>query len=185
MSNRNYWDRMGGGRVSRRRFVAGAGTAGLGLAGAALIGCGGGDDNGTTASSTTAPSAAGTTASGGGGGATASTNPVEAYPKADQLEKLSLQELRDAFKPANLAQLPGQLAAKANSNPTFGGRFTISGDAPSVDWNIFSATANALAVQIQFNSLLQFDWNGDFARTSRRLPCRTCPRATSTSTTSR
>ncbi|MEX2230346.1 MAG: ABC transporter substrate-binding protein [Dehalococcoidia bacterium] len=159
MSNGNYWLRTGGARVTRRRFVAGASTAGLGLAGAALIGCGGDEEAAAPAAGTTAPSAAGTAA---GGGAAVSANPAEAYPKPDELEKLSLQELRDAFRPDNLAQLPGQLAAKANSNPTFGGTFTISGDRPAVDWNIFSATANALAVQIQFNSLLQFDWNGDF-----------------------
>ncbi|MDA0365223.1 MAG: ABC transporter substrate-binding protein [Chloroflexi bacterium] len=173
MSNGNYWMR-GSGAVSRRRFVAGASTVGLGLAGAALIGCGGGDED--TSSGTSGAPASGTTAS-GGGGATAPANPVEAYPKADQLEKLSIEELRDAFRPSNLAQLPGQLAAKANSNPTFGGSYQISGDRPSVDWNIFSAKANALAVQIQFNSLLQFDWNGDFGPNESTTPVPNLPQS--------
>ncbi|MDA1003997.1 MAG: ABC transporter substrate-binding protein, partial [Chloroflexi bacterium] len=171
MSNGNYWMR-GSGAVSRRRFVAGASTVGLGLAGAALIGCGGGDED--TSSGTSGAPASGTTAS-GGGGATASANPVEAYPKADQLEKLSLQELRDAFRPSNLAKLPGQLSAKANSNPTFGGTYTVSGNAPTVDWNIFGATANALAVEIMHQSLLQFDWNGDFGPHESTTPVPNLP----------
>lgn len=156
--SRNYWQRSGAAGLSRRRFVTGAGTVGLGLAGAALIGCGGGDDSSPATTGGSAP-AAGTAA---GGGASASTNPVEAYPKASELDKLSLEDLRAAFRPANLAELPGQIAAKANSNPTFGGSYVISGNRPSVDWNIFGATASALAVQIQHNSLLSYEWKGDF-----------------------
>ncbi|MBI5949334.1 MAG: hypothetical protein HY875_14445 [Chloroflexi bacterium] len=53
----NYWvKRLEGSRLSRRRFVGGAATAGAGAAGLALVGCGGDDDDdegGETA--TTAP----------------------------------------------------------------------------------------------------------------------------------
>ena len=40
--NRNYWTRQ---RVGRRSMLRGAGMASVGLAGAALIGCGGDDDD--------------------------------------------------------------------------------------------------------------------------------------------
>ncbi|MBT5318570.1 MAG: ABC transporter substrate-binding protein [Chloroflexi bacterium] len=52
----NYWTRQ---RVSRRTALRGAGVGVAGLAGAALIGCGGGDDE---ADPTAAPTAAGTAA---------------------------------------------------------------------------------------------------------------------------
>jgi len=52
----NYWTRQ---RVSRRTALRGAGVGVAGLAGAALIGCGGGDEE---ADPTMAPTAAGTAA---------------------------------------------------------------------------------------------------------------------------
>lgn len=43
----NYWKRLREGRVSRRRLLAGAATAGAGAAGLALVGCGGEGEDGT------------------------------------------------------------------------------------------------------------------------------------------
>ncbi|MCK9487404.1 MAG: ABC transporter substrate-binding protein [Dehalococcoidia bacterium] len=65
MSDSNYWTRIGGNRVSRRAALRGAGIGAAGIAGAALIGCGG-DDNGATA-----------TAAPGGGGGTATATATE------------------------------------------------------------------------------------------------------------
>ncbi len=59
MSLDNYWLKRTNGRLGRRRLLAGASTAGLGLAGLAAVGCGDDDDDG------------GTTGTPGGGGATA------------------------------------------------------------------------------------------------------------------
>jgi ABC-type transport system substrate-binding protein len=60
MSELNYWTRR---RVSRRSMLRGAAVGSAGLAGAALIGCGGGDDD-DGGDATAAATAAGTTAAG-------------------------------------------------------------------------------------------------------------------------
>ena len=65
----NYWQR----RVSRRAMIRGAGVGIAGLAGAALIGCGGDDDDEVTTAATTAPTAAPS----GGAAATATAAPAE------------------------------------------------------------------------------------------------------------
>ena len=44
MSEQNYWTRTAGRRLSRRGMLRGTAVAGLGLAGAALIGCGDDDE---------------------------------------------------------------------------------------------------------------------------------------------
>ena len=49
MSEHNYWTRTAGRRLSRRGMLRGTAVAGLGLAGAALIGCGDDDDDEPTA----------------------------------------------------------------------------------------------------------------------------------------
>ncbi|MFN0145158.1 MAG: ABC transporter substrate-binding protein [Dehalococcoidia bacterium] len=58
MTNENYWLRAQNRRVSRRGLLRGTATAGAGLAGLALVGCGDDDD---TAASPTAAGPAGTT----------------------------------------------------------------------------------------------------------------------------
>ena len=55
----NYWQRSMGRRVSRRSALRGTAVAGLGLAGAALIGCGGGDEEKATPAATKAAGATG------------------------------------------------------------------------------------------------------------------------------
>ena len=65
MSEQNYWTRTAGRRLSRRGMLRGTAVAGLGLAGAALIGCGDDDeddDAAAGAAATTAAPAAGTPA---------------------------------------------------------------------------------------------------------------------------
>ena len=68
MSEHNYWTRTAGRRLSRRGMLRGTAVAGLGLAGAALIGCGDDDDDEPTAAvapastSAAAPAAAATEA---------------------------------------------------------------------------------------------------------------------------
>ena len=64
MSEQNYWTRTAGRRLSRRGMLRGTAVAGLGLAGAALIGCGDDDDEeaAPAAAATTAAAAAGTPA---------------------------------------------------------------------------------------------------------------------------
>ncbi len=69
-SSDNYWMRqMNSSRLSRRRFVGGATAAGAGVAGLALVGCGGDDDDngngGNTPSAATNTPASGETPSGG------------------------------------------------------------------------------------------------------------------------
>ena len=64
MSEQNYWTRTTGRRLSRRGMLRGTAVAGLGLAGAALIGCGDDEDEDAApaAAATTAAPAAGTPA---------------------------------------------------------------------------------------------------------------------------
>src|SRR6266851_5330798 len=64
MPERNYWTRMRGGGVSRRDVLRGAAFGGAGLAGAALIGCGGSDSTpaSSSANKPTAPGSAPVTA---------------------------------------------------------------------------------------------------------------------------
>lgn len=59
MAGRDYWERFtpGSARVSRRAMLRGAGVAGIGLAGAALIGCGDDDDDDVAAPAPAAPAA--------------------------------------------------------------------------------------------------------------------------------
>lgn len=63
MDEQNYW--MTKGRLHRRALLRGAGVAGMGLAGAALIGCGGSDED--------EGASGGGSGTGGGGGATSTT----------------------------------------------------------------------------------------------------------------
>ncbi len=46
MPDRNYWERIRNGRLSRRNLLQASGRAGLGAAGIALVGCGDDDDDG-------------------------------------------------------------------------------------------------------------------------------------------
>ena len=46
MSERNYWERMRSGRLSRRSLLRASARAGVGAAGLALVGCGDDDDDG-------------------------------------------------------------------------------------------------------------------------------------------
>ena len=58
MSDHNYWQRTAGRRLSRRGVLRGSAVAGLGLAGAALIGCGDDDDDDEAAPAARATAAA-------------------------------------------------------------------------------------------------------------------------------
>ena len=64
MSEQNYWTRTAGRRLSRRGVLRGSAVAGLGLAGAALIGCGDDDDD-DEAPAAQAPASGGAAAPGG------------------------------------------------------------------------------------------------------------------------
>ena len=69
MENSNYWSR----RLSRRSIVRGAALGGVGLAGAALIGCGSDEEEEATATATQAPA--------GDGGATPAATEAAAMGK--------------------------------------------------------------------------------------------------------
>lgn len=114
---RNYWTRQ---RVGRRSMLRGAGMASVGLAGAALIGCGGDDDDGGDAvgggggTATAAP----TTAGGGGGGAV----------PADQVR----------LTPGSYDHNPGPSAAEADpeNNARYGGELWLRYlEPPRMDMN--------------------------------------------------
>ena len=62
MSEQSYWARTAGRRLSRRGVLRGSAVAGLGLAGAALIGCGDDDDDEAPAAQAPAPATGGTAA---------------------------------------------------------------------------------------------------------------------------
>lgn len=70
----NYWNRTLGGRISRRSLFRGTAIAAAGLAGAALIGCGGDEDD-------DGPPAAG----GGGGGTGGGGTGVQDVPRGGKL----------------------------------------------------------------------------------------------------
>ncbi len=55
MAENTYWSRFTTGRVSRRTLMRGAGLGVAGLAGAALVGCGGDDDPAPATSTAAAP----------------------------------------------------------------------------------------------------------------------------------
>ena len=75
----NYWlRRVNSSRLSRRRFVGGAASVGVGAAGFALVGCGDDDDDDDTGGET--PSGGASPTSGGGA---ASPTPGAASPTAD------------------------------------------------------------------------------------------------------
>src|SRR5690606_15284488 len=79
MSDQQYWNNAWRRRASRRSMLRATGVAGLGLAGAALIGCGDDDDDPTPTG--TAPPAGNSTPAGGGGAtATAPTPPTSGQP---------------------------------------------------------------------------------------------------------
>ena len=52
MSERNYWKRQGGRRLSRRTLLGASARAGVGAAGLALVGCGDDDDDGPSVAET-------------------------------------------------------------------------------------------------------------------------------------
>ena len=69
MNQNSYWTKVLDHRVSRRAMLRGAGVAGIGLAGAALIGCGDDDDDDD-----------GGGGGGGGGGSGGGTTPSASQP---------------------------------------------------------------------------------------------------------
>ena len=87
----NYWTRYRGHRVSRRGFVAGAGTFAAGSA-ALLAGCGDDDDSAS-------PTAAATTAAPGSTAAAATTTAANAPVKGGTLQ-ISKSEKDDGLDPA-------------------------------------------------------------------------------------
>ena len=76
MGQNSYWDRAASRRLSRRGVLRGSAVAGLGIAGAALIGCGD-DDAAGTAGTPTGGAAATTTPAGAAATATASAPEVK------------------------------------------------------------------------------------------------------------
>lgn len=55
MSETNYWTRLQGRRLNRRRFVGGAAVAGVGAAAVGLVGCGDDDNGGGNQTATSGP----------------------------------------------------------------------------------------------------------------------------------
>ena len=80
MSEQSYWQRTAGRRLSRRGVLRGSAVAGLGLAGAALIGCGDDDDDEEAAApAAQAPAPAGAT--------TAPAQPTQAAAPEEQINR--------------------------------------------------------------------------------------------------
>ena len=57
MSERNYWQRLGRNRMSRRSLLRASARAGIGAAGLALVGCGDDDDDDEQAAAQAQPQA--------------------------------------------------------------------------------------------------------------------------------
>ena len=76
MAEQSYWKRTAGRRISRRGVLRGSAVAGLGLAGAALIGCGDDDDEDDAAAAQPTASAPGAPAA-----------PQETAAPADQITR--------------------------------------------------------------------------------------------------
>ncbi|HZQ37324.1 MAG TPA: ABC transporter substrate-binding protein, partial [Dehalococcoidia bacterium] len=55
--DQNYWQRLAGGQVTRRRLLHGGAVTGLGLAAAGIVGCGSSNNNKATKSNGAAPAA--------------------------------------------------------------------------------------------------------------------------------
>ena len=106
----NYWtDRTR--RVSRRRLLQATATGGLGLAAAALIGCGGDDDDDTVAA-TTAP----TQAPAGGGAAATATGTAEVVSGKPQGGTMKWRLIGD---PPSWSVLRASGTTSALNSPTY------------------------------------------------------------------
>ena len=123
MSERTYWT---GRRIGRRAALRGAGVGIAGLAGAALIGCGGDEETATPAA----------TAAGGGAAPTAATG-VEGKVPADQVRVTP--GFYDGVAPPSAAEMNPQ--ANARYGGTLAGRYL---DPPHMDFNrTLSCTVNS------------------------------------------
>lgn len=156
MSDRNFWTRTS--KISRRGLLRGAAIGGAGLAGAALIGCGGDDDESVTGTSATqAPS------SSSGGAAAPAAAPAAALPELSPSEfrDLPLSELREIYNPSYMQNLPGQIEAM-KSGPTRGGTLKYYRTGPST-WDVLGTGAYAVASMPGTHSqLFRYKWAGDF-----------------------
>ncbi|MQA00523.1 MAG: hypothetical protein GEU80_14535 [Dehalococcoidia bacterium] len=109
MSEHNYWTRPQ--RVSRRSLLRGAGVGVAGLAGAALIGCGGDDDEPDTGDGGTTA-----TAGPGGGSATATGSPAAGAVKTGGIYRDSTITVAPHFSPFH----PGADPSYVNTFRRFG-----------------------------------------------------------------
>ena len=103
MSERNYWERMRRGRMSRRTLLSASARAGVGAAGLALVGCGDDDDDGQAQQAV-----------------------VQAEPQAQQAEQqaqaVQQQEAAAQQQDATVAQ-----AQQSAGGPQYGGTVVLAG----------------------------------------------------------
>ena len=103
MSERNYWERMRSGRMSRRSLLRASARAGVGAAGLALVGCGDDDDDGQAQQAV-----------------------AQAEPEQQQAEQqAAVQEQQEA--PADQQQAVAE-AQQASDASKYGGFVAVTGD---------------------------------------------------------
>jgi peptide/nickel transport system substrate-binding protein len=124
----DYWTRWQRQRLGRRRFLVGAGVAGIGAAALGLVGCGDDDDDGN---------------GGGGGGSD--------VPDGRQSIGSTVEELRQQFHWSKLKNVPGQ------GNPKSGGRFVFAGFDPG-NWALTDPGASIMSsfAGHHYNGLITF-----------------------------
>lgn len=117
MSERNYWKRQGGRRLSRRTLLGASARAGVGAAGLALVGCGDDDDD-------AAPAVAET--------------PAEQEQAVQQQAAQQAEQAMDQEEMAD-EQMDDQAQAVAQAGPIYGGTYRspfvglATGNPPTLD----------------------------------------------------
>ena len=132
MSEQNYWTRTAGRRLSRRGMLRGTAVAGLGLAGAALIGCGDDDDDEAAAPAAAVPT---TAAPAAGTPAVAAPDPGAPVSGGTAVTNLSVNPIRRNQDPHSGVWTVGytwgthSMLVRMDSTSVDRGQWTIDGDA--------------------------------------------------------